>query len=487
MPVRNEKAKRFSKGEDLMTTDLIIIIAVVAAAIALVILALAKQYRKVGPSEVLIVSGGRKRSVVEPDGTIKKIGYRASIGGGTFVMPFVETAEVLPLEVFTVEVKTPEVLTSKGIPVIVHGTSQVRVKTDDHSIRLAAEQFLGKGIEGMREIAHQIIEGHVRSAIGTMSVEEIYQNRKQFGDQVEKAVQQDFDHLGLSIISFNMTEISDTQGYLEALGRPQIAKVKHDAAVAEAATEKDTAIKAAIARKEGDVARLQAETEVAEATRDYEAKRAEYQAVVNQRRAAADLAYELERQKMSQQLKKEEAEVRLVEKRKAIELEEMEIKRREKELDATVRKPAEAESFKRKMEAEGRAVARKLEGSAEVDVLKAKGIAEAEAMRKKAESWGEYNQAAVYQMFIDILPELARAVSEPLSKVDKIVIVGGQGDGPLGASKITGEVARVMAQLPAIVESLGGKGLKNLLTNLGQQGPAKGKGDGPEGKPPRED
>ena len=458
-----------------MTISLIVTIAVIVAAVAILIIALAKQYRKVGPNEVLIVSGGRKRTVVEPDGTKKRIGYRVHIGGGTFVMPFIETADVLPLEVFTIDVKTPEVLTSQGIPVLTQGTAQVRVKADEHSIRLAAEQFLGKGVEVMRDIGRQIIEGHVRSTIGIMTVEQIYRNRNEFAEKVETEATEDFDRLGLTIISFSLTDLTDTQGYLESLGRPQIAKAKRDADIAEAETEKEATIKSAMARKEGDIAKLQAETEVAEATRDYEAKRAEFQAVVNQKRASADIAYELERQKMNQLLKKEEAEARIVEKKKAVEIEEMEIKRKEKELDATVRKPSEAESYRHEMEAKGRAVARKLEGSAEVDVLKARGIAEAEAMKKKAESWGEYNQAALYQMLIDALPGLARAVAEPLSKVEKIVIVGGSGDGPLGASKITGEVARIMAQLPTIIESLGGTELKNLLTNLAQRAKAQGK------------
>jgi flotillin len=469
-----------------MTPDSVVIIGVIAAIVAVVIIALKKQYRNVGPNEVLIVSGGMKRTVVEPDGTRRKIGYRAHIGGGTFVMPLIETAETLSLEVFTVEVAVSGILSSQGIPVVAQGTSQVRVKTDEPSIRVAAEQFLGKGIEGMREISHQIIEGHVRSAIGNMTVEEIYRNRDDFGDQVEKGAQKDLDELGLSIISFSLTEVSDTQGYLNSKARPQIAQAKHDAEIAEAESAKEAAIKAAIARKEGDIAKLQAETEVAEATRDYEAKRAEFQAVVNQRRASADLSYELERQKMTQQLKKEEAETMLVEKRKAIELEEMEIKRKEKELEATVRKPADAENYRQEMEAKGRAVARKLEGSAEVDILKARGVAEAEAMKKKAESWNQYNQAAVYQMFMDVLPDLARAVSEPLSKVEKIVIVGGAGDGPLGASKVTGEVARVMAQLPTIVESLGGSDLKQLLTNLARKHTGETQAETSKEKPKKE-
>jgi flotillin len=451
-----------------MSIGAIILIGVVAAVAAVVIILLHRQYRKVGPNEVLIVSGGMKRTVTDPDGTRKRIGYRAHIGGGTLVMPFIETAEALPLEVFNIDMKIPEVLTSQGIPLSIQATAQARVRTDDYSIRLAAEQFLGTGIQGMRDIARQIIEGYARSTMGAMSVEELYRNRDGFATKVEELVQADFDRMGLMIIAFSLTDLADAQGYIESLGRPQIAKAKRDATVAEAEADRDAIIRAAAARKEGDIAKLQAETEVAEATRDYEARRAEFQAVVNQRRAQADIAYELERQKMSQSLKKEEAEARLIEKKKSIELEEMEIKRKEKELEATVRKPAEAESFRHEMEAKARAVARKLQGSAEVDVLKARGLAEAEAMKKKAESWSQYNQAAVYQMLIDALPDLAKSVSEPLSKVDKIVIVGGQGDS-LGASKITGEVAKVLAQLPVIVDSLGGEGLKNILGGLGKK------------------
>ncbi|MGQ9603950.1 MAG: flotillin family protein [bacterium] len=439
---------------------------VIIVLIALALFALGKQYRKVGPNEVLIVSGGLKRTVVEPDGTKKRIGYRTHVGGGTFVLPLIERAEVLPLEIFTVEIKTSEVLTSQGIPIGIEGTSQVRVKTDENSLRIAAELFLGRGIEGMKEIAHQIIEGHVRSAIGKFSAEDIYQKRTEFGDMVEEEAQRDFDRLGLSIISFSITNISDPQGYLEALGRPKIAKARHDAEVAEAESAKEAAIKSAEARKEGDIARLRAEIEVAEATRDYEAKRAAYQAAVNQERARADAAYELERQKLAQMLKKEEAEAILLAKKIEIEIEEMEIKRKEKELEATVRKPAEAESYRNEMQAKGKAVARKLEGMAEVEIAKSNALAEAEAMRKKAESWKEYNQAAIYQMLIDALPEVARAISEPLSKIEKIVIVGGSGDSSIGPSKITGEIARVIAQLPTIVESVGGKELKDLLSNL---------------------
>lgn len=437
---------------------------VAVAAVAVFVLAMWKQYRKVGPNEVLIISGGRKHTVVDPDGTKRKIGYRMQIGGGTFVLPFVESCQVLSLEIFTLNFKTPEVLTVKGVPVITEGLAQVKVKGDEYSIRLAAEQFLGKDPGAIQDITRQILEGHMRSTIGSMTVEQMYQERQGFADRVHAVASKDFERMGLQLVSFALKDLTDTQGYLEALGRPRIAEVKRDAAVAQAETDKDAIIKASVARKEGDIAKLQADMETAAAHRDFESRRAEYQAVINQKKATADLAYDLEKLRVSQDLKTQEYQVRLIEKEKAIEVEKMEIERREHELEATVKKAADAQKYQIQAEAEARAEAMKVEGAAEVELMKAKGAAQSVGMKQKAEAWREYNEAAVYQMFIDVLPQLARAVSEPLSKVDKITLIG-TGDGA-GASKITGEVAGVLAQMPAVLESLTGVDIKKLLEHL---------------------
>jgi len=458
-------------------TTLIILCGAIALFIVLIVLALAKQYKSVGPNEVLIISGGRKRTVEEPDGTKRQIGYRMHIGGGTFVMPLIERAEVLPLEVLGVSIKTPEVLTAQGVHIIAEAAAQVKVGSDERAISMAAEQFLSTGPQGIRDVSYQILEGCMRAAIGSSTVEQIYQKRDEFNDSVLKAASDDFERMGLTVLSFTLKDISDTQGYLESLGKPRIAQVKAEAAVAEAEADKEAAIKAAHARKEGDVVKFQAETDVAAASRDYEIKRAEFQTAINQKKAQADLTYEIERHRMHQQMKKEEYRVRLIEKEEAIKIEDREGLRKEKELEATVRKTAdakkyqiqaeaEAESYKLEQEAKGRAVAKKLEGTTKAELIRAYGEAEAESMRKKADSWAEYNQAAVYQMLIEKLPELARAVSEPLSKVDKIVMIGGGQDGSLGASKISGEVAKVLAQLPTIIETLGGVELKKLVEKL---------------------
>jgi len=441
--------------------------------IAIILLIIAKQYRKVGPNEVLIISGGRKKTVIGPDGTKVKVGYRYRLGGGTFVLPFVESVYRLPMDVITLNIKTPEVLTHSGVPLMAEATAQVKVDSSDSAIRLAAEQFLGLGKEGIRDVSLTVLEGHMREVIGTMTVEQIYRGRHEFSARVSEAVRPDLGRMGLVMLSFALKDISDTQGYLESLSKPQVVAAKRDAVIAEAETEKEAIVKSSQARKEGEVARLAAEALIAKAQWENEAKKAESQVAVNQRKAQADFSYELERYKLSQQIKKEEAKMMAIEKEEAIKIEELEISRREKELDASVVKPADArnyqikseaaaEEFRIQAEAKGKAEALRLEGDAEAEVMKKKGLAEAESILKKAQAWEKYNQAAVLEMYLKALPDLARAVSEPLSKVDKILVIGG-GDKSLGTTKITAQVAEVLAQMPDVVKSLTGVDLKKYL------------------------
>jgi flotillin len=451
----------------------LILIGVIVVVLALIILIMAKQYRKVGPNEVLIISGGRKKTVTQPDGTKIKVGYRYRLGGGTFVIPFVETVYTLPMDVITLNIKTPEVLTHSGVPIMAEATAQVKVDSSDFSIRLAAEQFLGSGKEGIRDVSMNVLEGHMREVIGTMTVEEIYRGRQEFSAKVSEAIKTDFARMGLVMLSFALKDLSDTQGYLDSLSKPQIAAAKRDAVIAEAETEKESIIKSSQARKEGEVVRLAAEALIAKAQWDNEAKKAESQVAVNQRKAQADFSYELERYRLSQQIKKEEGKMKAIEKEESIKIEELEIARREKELEASVIKPAdarkyqikaeaEAEEYRIQTEAKGKAEALRLEGETEADLTKKKGLAEAEAMLKKAQAWDKYNQAAVLEMYLKTLPELVKAVSEPLSKVDKIVIVSG-GDKSLGTTKITAQVAEVLSQMPDVIKSLTGVDLKKYL------------------------
>jgi flotillin len=463
--------------------NLALVIVGLALAFILAVYAVARRYKKVGPNQVMVISG-RKYKIKTPDGRIDEVGFRIRRGGGAFILPLVEKVDLLSLEIMTLDITTPEVYTKPGVPIIVDGVAQVKVGGDEQSIRTASEQFLGKTPEQIQEIALQTVEGHLRAIIGTMSVEDIYKNRDQFASSVQEVAVSDLANMGLLIVSFTMKDIRDNHGYLEALGKPRTAEVKRDAIIAQAEADRDAAIKSAMARQAGEIAKFQAETQIAEAQKNYLLQKASYDAATNEAKAQADLAYDLQRYKTNQALKREEVQVSVVEKEQQITVQEREILRREKELEATVKRQADAERYKIQTEAEanrfkyeaearGQAEAQRQKGLAQADVVKAtgtaeadvialKGTAEAEAMAKKAGSWKEYNQAAVTQLILQALPEIARAISEPLSKTESITIVSADGSSG-GASRVTQDVANIMAQLPPVVESLAGIDIRKLV------------------------
>ena len=494
----------------------VILIAVVLIAVTLIIgiAVVLSRYTKVGPNEVLIVSG-KKHRYADPDGTVKTRGFRIVKGGGTFVYPVVEKVDILSLELLTIDVQTPEVYTSKGVPVKVDGVAQIKVKGDDISIATAAEQFLGKNTDEIRNIATQTLEGHLRAILGTMTVEEIYQNRDAFASKVQEVAASDMANMGLGIVSFTIRDIRDTQGYLDALGKPRIAQVKRDAQIAQAEADRDAMIKSSQATQAGQEAKFAADSKIAEAQRDYQSNVAQYQAAVNQKKAEADLAYDLQKFKTGQLVKAEEVQVQIIEKQKQIELQQQEISRKQRELEANVQKPADAERYKvetlanakkfqLETEAAGSASAAKATGFANADVAKATGIAEAEAnkarglaeaaiieaqgkatasaMQQKAESFKQYNEAAVIELIVRILPEIAGKISEPLSRMERMVIINsGNGSGG-GASKLTGDVTQIISQLPPVLESLTGVKFDKLLEQVPALRKAMGKGESNTGK-----
>ncbi len=473
----------------------------------------ASRYTKVGPNQVLVISG-RKHRIADAEGNVRDVGFRVVKGGGVFVWPVFEKVDILSLELLTIDVQTPEVYTSKGVPVKVDGVAQTKVKGDDISIATAAEQFLSKGTEEIKNIAMQTLEGHLRAILGTMTVEEIYQNRDAFASKVQEVAAGDMANMGLTIISFTIRDIRDTQGYLDALGKPRIAQVKRDAQIAQAEADRDAMIKSSQATQAGQEAKFAADTKIAESQRDYQTNVAQYQAAVNQRKAEADLAYDLQKYKTGQLVKAEEVQVEIIAKQKQIELQQQEILRKQRELEATVQKPADAERYKvetlanakkfqLETEAAGAATAAKAQGFANADVNKATGIAEAEAnkakglaqaaiieaqgkaqaeaTRLKAEAFQKFNEAAVLEMLIKVMPDIAGKISEPLAKMDKMVIIN-SGNGPGGgASKLTGDVTQIMAQLPPVLESLTGVKFEKLLQQIPALKNAMGKDDEAKG------
>jgi len=493
-------------------TNTVMVIGGVAASLLVLFVFIAiwaSRYTKVGPNQVLVISG-KKHRMTDPDGQVREVGFRVVKGGGVFVWPVFEKVDILSLELLTIDVQTPEVYTSKGVPVKVDGVAQVKVKGDDISIATAAEQFLSKGVDEIKNIATQTLEGHLRAILGTMTVEDIYQNRDAFASKVQEVAAGDMANMGLTIISFTIRDIRDTQGYLDALGKPRIAQVKRDAQIAQAEADRDAMIKSSQATQAGQEAKFAADSKIAEAQRDYQSNVAGYQATVNQKKAEADLAYDLQKYKTGQLVKAEEVQVEIVAKQKQIELQQQEILRRQRELEATVQKPADAERYKvetlanakkfqLETEAAGSAAATKQTGFAQAEVNKATGIAEAEAnkakglaqadiieaqgrataeaTRLKAEAFQEYNEAAVIELLVKVMPEIAARISEPLSKTEKIVIIN-SGSGPGGgASKLTGDVTQIIAQLPPVLESLTGVKFEKLLEQVPALKKAMGKNE----------
>lgn len=429
----------------------------------------------VGPNEALVRSGGGEQPKVV-------------VGGRTIVLPIFHRSQRLPLSVMTLHVKTENVYTGEGVAVSVDGVAQVKVARSEEAIRTAAQQFLGKTEVEVMDVPLQTLEGHQRAILGTMTMEDIYQDREKFASQVRTVASPDLAGMGLEIVSFTIRDIKDPGGYLDALGVRRTAEVRRDATIGQAEAERDAGIRSAEAKREQEAATFEAETRIAESERGYNVQKAAYDQEVNARRAEAELADELQRAKTQQEIRREEVEIDVVERAKQIELQEQEIQRRERELEATVRKPAEAERYRIETLAEGernavvaqatadaeatrrqgeaQAEVIRLTGQAEAEAIEAKGAAEASAMQLKAEAWKQYGEAAVIQQVLETLPAVAEAVAQPLARTDRIVMFGGGDGGGTGASKLTRDITRTVAQVPEVIESLTGIDIVGSIKNI---------------------
>jgi flotillin len=324
--------------------------------------------------------------------------------------------------------------------------------------------------------------------LGTLTVEEIYRERDKFAQQVQETSGPDMANMGLTIDSFVIKNIQDDQGYLDALGKPRTAEVKRDAAIGEAEAARDATIKSAEARQEGEMAKFRAETKIAESSKDYQVQKAAYDQETNRQQVIAQLESNLQEKKSHQQITAEEVQIQVIEKQKQIEVQGQEALRREQELLATVRKPAEAEQYRietlakaKKFQTEteasgdaeaarqigmGEADAAKARGLAQAEVIRAQGFSEAEAMEKKAAAWQKYNQAAIIQQLVEALPQVAAAVAQPLAQTEKIVIISSGGDGGAGASRVTADITNIVAQVPETLQALTGVNLVEALKGL---------------------
>jgi len=452
-----------------------VVVALIALGTFLMMGVLAKMFRKAGPHEALIVYGFRGTRIVQ--------------GSGTIIFPMVESCRELSLELMSFDVAPQQDLyTVQGVAVTVEAVAQIKVKSDPESIRTAAEQFLTKTPDQREGLIRLVMEGHLRGIIGQLTVEQIVKEPEMVADRMRSTCADDMNKMGLEVVSFTIKEVRDKNEYISNMGRPDVARIKRDADVAAAEADRDTAIKraeaqraSAIAKAQADQERVAAETsslaKQAEAQRDLDIKRANFLETTKKAQAQADKAYEIETNIMQQQVATEAVRVQQAEREAQVKVQEAEIARREKELIATVLKPAEierqrietlAEAEKQRLivDAEGHASSIRAQGEAEAEIIFKKGEAEAKAMNVKAEAFQEYNQAAVVDRLFTGLPDIVKAISAPLANVDKITIVStGNGDAS-GMYKLTGDVTKIAAQVPALFEALSGMQMSELLQKV---------------------
>jgi flotillin len=432
----------------------------------------ARNYIKVPPSMVAIFYG-RKHTIVDERGGRSTVGFRVVRGGAALRVPVLEEVQYLSLNVISIPLKISRAYTKEGVPVTVEAVANVKIAGDDMSLRGAAERFLGMTTDKIKEVIFQTLEGHLRAILGTLTVEEINADRQAFAQKMTDEAAVDLKKMGVNIDILTIQQISDEQGYLDALGKKRTAEVKRDAIVGEAQAQRDAMIKSALADQEGKTKRYEADVAIAQALRDKEARQAEFDAAVQAKEAESEQAGPLATAIAKQKVTEQETRIEQVRKAQEVLVQEQEAARREKELLATVVRPAEAErqaailraegekqatiiraeASQKELEYEGAGEAAKIErigkaeaakvlavGEAEAEVIKKKLLAEAEGLQSKAEAWKNFNEAAVINLVVDKMPELAQAFATQLAGIDKINIIE-MGNGSGGA----GGVGKVMS------------------------------------------
>jgi flotillin len=478
--------------------DMYVVPSIVVGVIVLLGLAFWARYKTVGPDEAMIVTGsflGSKNVTIDTEENGRRI--KIVRGGGAFIWPIFQQSEFLSLLSHKLDVSTPEVYTEQGVPVIADGVAIIKIGGSVEDVATAAEQFMGKPIEGLKSEAQEVLEGHLRAILGSMTVEEVYRNRDKFAQEVQGVAAKDLKKMGLQIVSFTIKDVRDKQGYLDALGKPRIAAVKRDAEIAEAEAVRDARIQKARAEEESQKAELLRDTNIAEAEKARELKVAAFKKEQDTAKAEADQAYFIQEARAKQTAVEEQMKVELVRKEREIDLQQKEIQVREKQYDAEVKKKAEADRYaveqaaeaeksKRMREAEalqyrieaeakaqaeqkrleGLAVAdaERAKGTAEAEVIRLRGLAEAEAKEKLAEAFQKFGEAAVLDIIVKMLPELAGRIAEPLRAIDNLTVVDtGKGE---GAARVSNYVTELMATAPGMLKSVSGIDVEAIIRGL---------------------
>ena len=478
--------------------DFILVPVIVAVVVVALLIFIAIGYVKAPPDMAYIISGFKKNSKIV-------------IGKASIRIPFFERLDKLNLKLIPIDVKTSNAVpTADYININVDATVNIKVSNDADKLRLAAENFLNKPTEYIAAVAREVLEGNVREIVGKMRLEEMVSDRQKFANLVKENAEPDLAAMGLDIISFNVQNFVDGNEVIENLGIDNIVKIKKSAAIARAESERDIKVAQAAADKESNDAAVAAQTEIAKKQNELAIKKSELQMEADTKKAMADAAYEIQKEEQRKTIEVTTANADIARQEREIELKQKEVAVKEQALEAEVKKQAEADKYaaqqksdaalyQRQKEAEAKqfeiqhaaeakqfeaqreAEARKAQaeadrfakeqeakgiravGEAEAAAIQAKGLAEAEAMEKKAEAYAKYNKAAVAEMMIKVLPDIAGKVAEPLGQIDKITIIGGGDGNSNGVEQVAGNVPVVMAKVFESMKEATGIDLSDII------------------------
>jgi len=465
-----------------MKMDIVIVLLglIIAATIMSIFIIYASRLKKVPPDKAMVVYG--------------RGGFQLVTGGARFIWPVVQSYEFLPLDVRTLEVHVQEIVTDvkrSGARLNIKSVAQVKISSNDAILRTAAENLLHKTDMAINEIALKTLEGHVRGVCAVLTIEEINSDRDSIASKIQNMAGNDLKNMGIEIRSFVIKEIEDAYGYLDALGVKRTEEVKRDARVGKAIANREATIQEAKAAQEGEQANAEAEAQVAVYHRDRDITRQKAEAEVEKERANREISFAIQDARRKQELVVEQRTIDIRDKEKSVEVQRQEVMRRQQEQEAVQVVPAKAKANSVVAEAEGErqrltlvaegekqklslvadgqaekirkegtaeADIIRLKGLAEADAIRAKGLAEAQAMEKKAQAWEMYGKAALTQLIVEQLPAIVGEASKSLQNTEKIIVMG---EG--GPSKLVGSVVDIAAQAPALVKSLTGMDIGELI------------------------
>ena len=456
-------------------------IAIIIIIVALLVI-LFTSYVKSPPDKAYIISGLRKT----PKILIGKAGLK---------LPFFERKDELLIKQISIDIKTDDyVPTLDFIGVNIDAVAKVKIRTDEEGMQLAMKNFLNMKEPQIMEALVDSLQGNMREIIGTISLKELCNDRKSFGDQA----QVDMNRLGIEIISCNIQHVEDQNDLIIALGQDNMAAIQKNASIAKANADRDVAIAQAQARKEANDAKVLSDTEIAVKQNELSIKKAELKTIEDTKNAEADAAYEIQKEAQRKTIEVTKTEADIARQEKEVDLKKKEAEVMEQSLDADIRKKAEADKFARqqqadaelykrqrnaeadkfekqqeaeakKAQAEAELFAKQQEaagiravGEAEAKAIEAKGLAEAEALEKKAEAMKKYGQAAMVEMIVKALPEMAKAIAEPLSTIDKVTIIDGNGEGS-GVGSMGSYVPQVLAKTMESVKEVTGIDIADIM------------------------